>query len=121
MHRKRQITRPRPVSEFDMEAIFRQAKEEQQKAEQAFEQDQQEAALNSGLNSDDAVKSTGDSKPKRRSRKTLDPLINGSSKGKNEKLVPGSSVRVVSGTFAEYVGSLKKLNRRTKKVYCFWY
>ncbi|VVA25404.1 Hypothetical predicted protein [Prunus dulcis] len=113
---KRQITRPRPVSEFDMEAIFRQAKEEQQKAEQAFEQDQQEAALNSGLNSDDAVKSTGDSKPKRRSRKTLEPLINGSSKGKNEKLIPGSSVRVVSGTFAEYVGSLKKLNRRTKKA-----
>lgn len=113
---KRQITRPRPVSEFDMEAIFRQAKEEQQKAEQAFEQDQQEAALNNGLNSDDAVKSTGDSKPKRRSRKTPDPLINGSSKGKNEKLVPGSSVRVVSGTFAEYVGSLKKLNRRTKKA-----
>ncbi|KAM1489909.1 hypothetical protein FF1_032839 [Malus domestica] len=109
---KRQITRPRSVSEFDMEAIFRQAKEEQQKAEQAFEQEQQEAAIN------DADESAGDSisKPKRRPRKTLDPLINGSSKGKSEKLIPGSSVRVVSGTFAEYVGSLKKLNKRTKKA-----
>ncbi|RXH81359.1 hypothetical protein DVH24_006184 [Malus domestica] len=109
---KRQITRPRPVSEFDMEAIFKQEKEEQQKAEQAFEQEQQEATLN------DAAKFDGDSKPKKRPRKTLDPLINSSSKGKSEKLVPGSSVRVVSGTFAECVGSLKKLNKRTKKV-CF--
>ncbi|CAN6576220.1 unnamed protein product [Malus baccata var. baccata] len=109
---KIQITRPRPVSEFDMEAIFKQEKEEQQKAEQAFEQEQQEATLN------DAAEFDGDSKPKKRPRKTLDPLINGSSKGKSEKLVPGSSVRVVSGTFAEYVGSLKKLNKRTKKV-CF--
>ncbi|XP_009358818.1 uncharacterized protein LOC103949431 [Pyrus x bretschneideri] len=107
---KRQITRPRPVSEFDMEAIFKQAKEEQQKAEQAFEQEQQEATLN------DATESDGDSKPRRRPRKTLDPLINGSSKGKSEKLVPGSSVRVLSGAFAEYVGSLKKLNKRTKKA-----
>ncbi|KAM2468094.1 hypothetical protein FF1_009808 [Malus domestica] len=107
---KRQITRPRPVSEFDMEAIFKQEKEEQQKAEQAFEQEQQEATLN------DAAEFDGDSKPKKRPRKTLDPLINGSSKGKSEKLVPGSSVRVVSGTFAEYVGSLKKLNKRTKKA-----
>ncbi|CAN6715653.1 unnamed protein product [Malus baccata var. baccata] len=109
---KRQITKPRPVSEFDMEAIFKQERKEQQKAEQAFEQEQQEATLN------DAAEFDGDSKPKKRPRKTLDPLINGSSKGKSEKLVPGSSVRVVSGTFAEYVGSLKKLNKRTKKV-CF--
>ncbi|TQD77619.1 hypothetical protein C1H46_036828 [Malus baccata] len=108
---KRQITRPRPVSEFDMEAIFKQEKEEQQKAEQAFEQEQQEATLN------DAAEFDGDSKPKKRPRKALDPLINGSSKGKSEKLVPGSSVRVVSGTFAEYVGSLKKLNKRTKKAF----
>ncbi|PRQ43043.1 putative translation protein SH3 [Rosa chinensis] len=115
---KRQINRPRPVSEFDMEAIFAKAKEEQEKAELAFQQEQQ---LNSGLNIDglsssDAAKSAGDAKSKGRSRKAADALISGSSKAKDKKLVLGSTVRVVSGTFAEYEGCLKKLNRRTKKA-----
>lgn len=118
---KRQINRPRPVSEFDMEAIFTKAKEEQEKAELAFQKEQQQGAISSGVNTDDlnssdTAISAGDSKPKRRSRKASDPLINGSSMAKDKKLVPGSTVRVVSGTFAEFEGSLKKLNRRTKKA-----
>lgn len=108
-----------------MEAIFTKAKEEQEKAELAFQKEQQQGAISSGVNTDDlnsgeTAISAGDSKPKRRSRKASDPLINGSSTAKDKKLVPGSTVRVVSGTFAEFEGSLKKLNRRTKKVYCLW-
>ncbi|KAL6133132.1 hypothetical protein ACLB2K_065369 [Fragaria x ananassa] len=110
---KRQINRPRPVSEFDMEAIFAKAKEEQEKADLAFQQEQQ---LSAELKSSDAAKSTGDAKPKRRSGKASDPLINGSSTAKDKNLVLGSKVRVLSGTFAEYEGSLKKLNQRTKKA-----
>ncbi|OMP11606.1 hypothetical protein CCACVL1_00406 [Corchorus capsularis] len=34
----------------------------------------------------------------------------------SKRLVAGSTVRVVSGTFAEFVGSLKKLNRKTGKA-----
>ncbi|KAG8376979.1 hypothetical protein BUALT_Bualt09G0120600 [Buddleja alternifolia] len=40
---KRQINKPRPVDEEDMEAIYKQAKEEQKKADQAFEEEQQTA------------------------------------------------------------------------------
>ncbi|KAG6433842.1 hypothetical protein SASPL_105460 [Salvia splendens] len=40
---KRQINKPRPVDEDDMEAIFKQAKEEQVKADQAFEEEQLKA------------------------------------------------------------------------------
>jgi transcription antitermination factor NusG len=107
-----------------MEAIFRQAKEEQEKTDQAFEEDQKEGNLNSGmlsvdsnLDPNDDTKSVTESKPKRVSRKASDPVTNGSSRAKNYKLpVLGSTVRVVSGTFAEFVGSLKKVNRKTGKV-----
>lgn len=121
---KRQINKPRPVSVVDMEAIFRQAKEEQEKTDQAFEEDQKEGNLNSGmlsvdsnLDPNDDTKSVTESKPKRVSRKASDPVTNGSSRAKNYKLpVLGSTVRVVSGTFAEFVGSLKKVNRKTGKA-----
>ena len=124
MYRKRQINKPRPVDEIDMEAIFRQAKEEQEKNEKAFEEEQRQDAINSGMlnmdlnvDSSDTTKSTLDSKPKRQSKKPSDPLTNGSTKGKGKKrLVAGSTVRVVSGTFAEFEGSLKKVNRKTGKV-----
>lgn len=108
-----------------MEVIFRQAKEEQEKADRAFEESQQEGSLNSGmlsldshLDPNDNTKSVLDSKPKRRSRKASDPLANSSSTTEDYKLlVPGSTVRVVSGTFAEFIGSLKKLNRKAGKVW----
>lgn len=124
MNRKRQINKPRPVSEVDMEAVFRQAKEEQEKNEKAFDEEQQQESLNSGmlnmdpnLDSNDAKESTLDAKPKGRSKKPSDPLTNSSSKGKgNKRFTPGSTVRVVSGTFAEFEGSLKKVNRKTGKV-----
>ncbi|XP_041027121.1 uncharacterized protein LOC121267329 [Juglans microcarpa x Juglans regia] len=121
---KRQINKPRPVFSVDMEVIFRQAKEEQEKADRAFEESQQEGSLNSGmlsldshLDPNDNTKSVMDYKPKRRSRKASNPVANSSSTAKDYKLlVPGSTVRVVSGTFAEFVGSLKKLNRKAGKA-----
>ncbi|KAJ7961318.1 Transcription termination/antitermination protein NusG [Quillaja saponaria] len=85
---KRQINKPRPVSVDDMKAIFRQAKEEQEKTDQAFEEEEKKGILNSGILKTDI---------------TIDS---------NES----STVRVLSGTFAEFVGSLKKLNRKTKKA-----
>ncbi|KAK3226235.1 hypothetical protein Dsin_006097 [Dipteronia sinensis] len=101
---KRQINRPRPVSPDDMEAIFQEAKVEQEKVNQAFEEEQRvEGSLeleNINIDMDD--------KPKRQSR-------NASAKG--YKLpAPGSTVRVISGTFAEFEGNLKKLNRKTGKA-----
>ncbi|KAJ0088510.1 hypothetical protein Patl1_31739 [Pistacia atlantica] len=122
---KRQINKPRSVSLDDMEAIFTEAKQAQEKADQAFEEEQQgeenlksdKLNVESNLVSNDVEESISDSKPKRRSRKASDPLANGSSSVKgNKRLAPGSTVRVVSGTFAEFVGSLKKLNRKTKKA-----
>jgi transcription antitermination factor NusG len=122
--RKKQINKPRPVSVVDMEAIFRQAKEEQEKTDRAFEEDQKKESLNSEmpivdshLDPSDETKSEMDLKPKRKSRKASDPLIDGSSTVKDNKLlVPGSTVRVVSGTLAEFIGNLKKVNRKTGKV-----
>ena len=102
--RKRQINKPRPVSEIDMEAIFKKAKEEQEKHEKEFEEEQQQGILNSAVPN---VEPQLDSKPKQRSRKSSDPL---------KLLTPGSTVRVVSGNFVEFEGNLKKVNRKTRKV-----
>ncbi|OMO97385.1 hypothetical protein COLO4_14645 [Corchorus olitorius] len=105
-----------------MEAIFRQAKEEQVKADQAFEEEQQaektltadKLNLEYNLDSNGVITSVLDSKPRRQSRKKSDTVANGAKTSK--RLVTGSMVRVVSGTFAEFVGSLKKLNRKTGKA-----
>uniref|UniRef100_A0A5B7BM22 NusG-like N-terminal domain-containing protein n=1 Tax=Davidia involucrata TaxID=16924 RepID=A0A5B7BM22_DAVIN len=123
---KRQINKPRPVSIDDMEAIFQQAKEEQEKTDQAFKEEQQrEGILNpEELNlvytdpqsaSKDVTESVLASKPKRRSRKASEPLAGVQSTGR-KLLVPGSTVRVVSGTFAEFTGTLKKLDRKREKA-----
>lgn len=110
------------MSVDDIEAIFRQAKEEQEKADQAFQEEQQreKSLLSDELNIEYTSDSNGvttsvlDSKPKRQSRKRSNTVVNGAKDSK--RLVTGSTVRVSSGTFAEYVGSLKKLNRKTGKV-----
>lgn len=114
VHRKKQINKPRPVDEIDMEAVFKQAKEEQEKHEKEFEEEQQQegnldfgksrSSVEPQLDSNGTTKSATDSKPKRQSTK------------KSPKLVPGSTVRVVSGMFAEFEGSLKKINRKTGQV-----
>lgn len=111
-----------------MEAIFRQAKEEQEKTDLAFEEEEKKAALNSGipnteLEADDVLNAIVDFKSKRRSRKTSDQVTvtDAPSNRNNYKLlVPGTTVRVVSGTFSGFTGTLKKLNRKTKLVSFFF-
>lgn len=110
-----------------MDAIFRQAKEEQEKTDKAFEEEEKNAVLNSGipnteLEPDDVSNSTIESKPRRQSIKTSDQVtvtdVSSAQKG-YKRLIPGSTVRVVSGTFSGFPGTLKKLNRKTKMVSCF--
>uniref|UniRef100_A0A803M0F3 KOW domain-containing protein n=1 Tax=Chenopodium quinoa TaxID=63459 RepID=A0A803M0F3_CHEQI len=114
--RKRQINKPRPVSEDDMEKIFRQAKEEQEKADQAFE-DGQKPVLSSEVpqleSESGSLETLIDSSPKRRTTKTSESTP----KGKKKKIPKiGSTVRVVSGSFAEFSGILKKVDKKNEKV-----
>lgn len=97
---KRQINKPRPVSEEDMEVMFTQAKEEQLKADQAF--------LEMEGASEDVVETIKEPKPKRRS-----PT---SKKGKPKLPTAGSTVRVVAGAFADFPGILKKIDRKNGKA-----
>lgn len=104
---KRQINKPRPVDEEDMEAIFKQAKEEQEKADQEFEEEQKkEQSLDSMQQSVDPLIST-DSKG--RGRKG----VKQTKAGKKTTLKTGSEVRVLSGAFAGFSGTLKKIDKKT--------
>lgn len=107
---KKQINKPRPVSEPDMEAIFRKAREEQETTDQAFEEEQKALA---SLKIDDSSESA--TKPVKKSRRTS-TKASGSSKKENIGLVPGTTVKVLSGTFAGFDGDVKKFNRKSKKV-----
>ncbi|OVA15547.1 Transcription antitermination protein NusG [Macleaya cordata] len=118
---KRQINRPKPVSSHDMEAIFQQAKEEQEKTDQAFEEDLQGGTPASegdlSAYSKDVIESVTDAKLKRRLKKGSKTLGGNPSPGEDDKfLIPGSSIRVVSGPFMEFTGSLKKLDPKTGKA-----
>ncbi|CAM8952402.1 unnamed protein product [Rhodiola kirilowii] len=119
---KKQINRPKPVSEVDIQAIFKQAKEEQMKSDQAFEAEQLAEGIAASEKSMDTPIDIGaldmiSSKSKIKSKKSSESP-NDKAPGDNDKkvLVPGSAVRVVSGTFSEFSGTLKKLNKRTKKA-----
>lgn len=114
IYRKRQINKPRPVSLDDMEAVFQKAKEEQEKTDRAWEEEQKAAGILNpeSLGSYDSVESA--SKPRRQSRKSSTTRSGG--KEKDNSLVPGSTVQILSGTFAGFEGNLKKVNRRSKKV-----
>lgn len=117
------INKPRPVSEVDMESIYKQAKVEQENADKAFEEEQKKTAVisanpNSEIDSD-VSKSIVDSKPIRGSRKTSNQLTvteETSSVKKNVKLTTGSTVQIISGSFSGFAGTLKKLSRKTKMV-----
>ncbi|KAG7576581.1 NusG N-terminal domain superfamily [Arabidopsis thaliana x Arabidopsis arenosa] len=121
---KRQINKPRPVDDSDLEAIFKQAKEAQEKADSEFEEAQraeEEASLLASQqllasSNSDVIEPVAESKPKRAPRKATLATETKDSKAKKKKLAAGSTVRVLSGTFAEFVGNLKKLNRKTAKA-----
>ncbi|KAF3619199.1 hypothetical protein FXO38_33040 [Capsicum annuum] len=109
---KRQINKPRPVDEDDLEAIFKQAKEEQERADQAFEEEEQgEGGLDSSIApTDDKVvpKKRG-----RQSKKASDLLTVDALRGSDDKsLIPGSTIEVVSGAFAGFSGILKKVDSK---------
>ncbi|CAH8356373.1 unnamed protein product [Eruca vesicaria subsp. sativa] len=113
---KRQINKPRPVDDSDLEAIFKQAKEEQEKADIEFDEGERaeeeaslalQKALASNSDGTEIVESLAEAKPKTAPKKAAP---------KKKKLAAGSTVRVLSGTFAEFVGNLKKLNRKTAKA-----
>lgn len=79
-----------------MEAIFQEVKEKQEASDKAFEE------VHSGaLEADKKSPSLSDKKvvAKRRSRKPSGPLL-------------GSNVRIVSGTFADFSGTIKKLDKK---------
>ncbi|EEF34514.1 hypothetical protein RCOM_0085990 [Ricinus communis] len=102
-----------------MEEIFREAKEEQEKYDREFEEEQQKEGVPNSLKlaDDDVTKLVTDSKSTRGFQKVSDSPANDSPRKKTSKLpTAGSTVRVVSGTFAEFVGTLKKLNRKTGKA-----
>lgn len=84
------FTKPRPVSADDIEAILLQEKQEQESADKAFEE-----------------KHLATKRPPR------------SKKLNHAYLLPGVSVRVISGPFADYTGCLKQLNLKKKKVYFY--
>lgn len=118
------------MDDDDMEAIFIQAKEEQEKADKDFEEEQQRTTtlepeklnliyMDSESSNKDVTVSVIDSKPKRRSRKAAQ-LPGGDRLTTQDKklLKPGSTVQVVSGTFAEFSGILKQLDHKTGKVCC---
>ncbi|KAI3904467.1 hypothetical protein MKW98_014647 [Papaver atlanticum] len=119
---KKQINRPKPVSSNDMEAIFRRAKEEQVQTDQAFEEEQKVQALaNEGEPNPKpkVIKKsvTADAKRKKRTKKGAELAVENASLQQDDKLlVPGSSVRIVSGPFMEFTGNLKKLDRKTGKA-----
>lgn len=99
---KRQINKPKEVDEEDMEAIFKKAKEEQEKADQAFEDEQKkdEALDSKNLSFESLLDPT---KPGGRGRKSA----------KKASLKSGSTVYVASGAFAGFSGTLKKLDKKT--------
>lgn len=114
---KRQINKPKPVSVNEMEVIFRQAKEEQEKFDQAFEKEEQEKSIIPDTVLVGNKKSTASAKSRRQSTIRLEqsqssPLALES----YASLVPGASVRVLSGPFTEFTGSLKELDHKKGKA-----
>lgn len=111
---KRQINKPRPVEADDMEAIFKQAKAEQEKADQAFEEQHQTEEIQDSkrinvtapsVSKDDAQSKTTTTARGRGKKGVKQPMV-----GKATPLAPGSTVQVASGSFAGFSGTLKKIN-----------
>lgn len=108
-----------------MEAIFKQAKEEQEKSDRAFEEEQWAEGIfnNEELNistysaSGEVTTSTKVARPKKQSKKISEPSDSNLLAEEDHKfLSPGSSVRVLSGPFAEFTGCLKELDQKSGKV-----
>ncbi|GJX47594.1 plastid transcriptionally active 13 [Tanacetum coccineum] len=99
---KKQINKPRPVSETDMEAIFQEVKEKQEASDKAFEEEHLKS-LESNIVDKNSLSLSGKKvvtgKTTKRSRKPSGPIL-------------GSTVRIVSGTFTDFTGTIKKLDKK---------
>lgn len=91
-------------------------KEEQQREETLNPEKINLVYTDSRLTSGESTEPIIESKPKRRSRKTSRPVGDQLTKEGDKLLRPGSTVRVVSGTFTDFAGVLEKLDRKTKRV-----
>ncbi|KAI0527698.1 hypothetical protein KFK09_003303 [Dendrobium nobile] len=113
---KRQINKPKPVAAEEMENIFQQAKEEQQKFDQAFERKPQDQNLNfdvySRISLSKKVTNTKGQLGKDLVHSGDAPLAVGDIKF----LVPGATVRILSGPFVEFTGRLWHLDYTNKKA-----
>ncbi|PKU83690.1 uncharacterized protein LOC110115623 isoform X3 [Dendrobium catenatum] len=113
---KRQINKPKPVAAEEMENIFQQAKEEQQKFDQAFETKYQDQNLNfdvySRISLSKKVTNTKGQLGKDLVHSGDAPLAVGDIKF----LVPGATVRILSGPFVEFTGRLWHLDYTNKKA-----
>lgn len=112
---KRQINKPKPVIAEEMEKIFQQVKEEQQNFDQAFEREQ-EHNFNYDVDSRSSKsKKVTSAKGQlgKDSRHSGDVSMAG---GDIEYLVPGATVRILSGPFVEFTGRLKDLDYTNKKA-----
>ncbi|XP_071716461.1 uncharacterized protein [Rutidosis leptorrhynchoides] len=96
---KRQINKPRPVSEDDMEAIFQEVKEKQEASDKAFEEEEHLGAVETDNKKTLSLSDKKKVVTKRRTRKPSGPLL-------------GSNVRILSGTFADFSGTIKKLDKK---------
>lgn len=106
-----------------MEVIFKQAKEEQKKADQAFEEEQskEEASnpkrldvVSKNLTQKNASKKTG-GRGRKKGKGTIEE--------KTISIKLGSAVQVMNGAFAGFSGTLKKFDIKTGLVYlllCFF-
>lgn len=104
-----------------MEAIFKQAKEEQEKADQAFEEEQlkdeasnpKKLGVDSPLVSQIRLQTNASKKTGGRGRKNA----KGTTEGNTTSMKLGSTVQVLSGAFAGFSGTLKKLDSKAGLVY----
>lgn len=105
-----------------MEAIFKQAKEEQEKADLAFEEEEKGGGgLDSKMTADSSIAPTDNKvvpqKRGRQSKKASDLLAVDALRGADDKsLIPGSTIEVLSGAFAGYSGILKKVDSKAGLV-----
>lgn len=109
---KRQINKPKPVPREEMEAIFQQAKEEQDNVKESNDEQDHNDLNSSGT----GRKFDMNNKPSK-SKKDSDNLV--AVEG-HKLFAPGANVRIISGPLSEYTGCIKEFNPRNGKVCTFY-
>lgn len=97
----------------EMEAIFQQAKKEQDNAVKQSKDQQQQNVLNGSVDSIKSATKTKPSNSKKGSRYSESSLVHLED---HKSLAPGSNVRILSGPFSEFTGCIKEVNLGSGKV-----